>query len=291
MADAAAELPDDLLPPEVLVDEVPLTDDDLDEFAELVAKVADSVGCSREEAVELLWEPPEVDGEDGVYDEDGNLVATLPPAVRAAGELDESKADWAMARFAQAEAAIKAAKARHTVLVERLARWREQALKRPESDKAYFSMILTAYGLAQRDATGTATFTMPSGKLATRAKNKGGGLAITDADTVAEWLRTSVGAEFLEAAIEDTVDELYDGIVEDSGLVGDVMAIVTKLVEKVLTADPYEGALNAKGEPLVSKLGQHLRIDGDKALDLVSGDPVPGVKVVPESVGVTITPN
>lgn len=286
MAEPALDLPDDLLPPELLVDEVPITEDDLDEFAELVRKVADSVGCSQEDALELLWEPP--NGDDGVYDEDGNLVASMPAGYRDAVSLDEERADWAMARYAQAEAAIAAAKDRHRKLVAKLDEWKATALRRPTNDKAFFGMLLTSYGLEARRASGdkVATFTMPSGKVATRTKNKGGALDVTDQAAVAEWLRTTVGAAWLDRQLSEATEALAGETDPES-----IRSTLDLFAERLLTADPYDGAINAKGEVLKSKLGAHVGIVGGAPRDLDSGDPVPGVVVVPESIGVTITPN
>ena len=279
---------DDLLPPELTIDgDEPVSEEALDAYAELVAKVADSVGCSRDEAAELLW-----DHDLDLELPEGYEVPPLPAELEAFGRaVDEETVDWAMSKLARVKAALDGAKAKRDAYRDRIETWYQREARRLEVDKGYFSSLIEAYARARRTDK-VKSWNLPTGTVSSRTQNKGGKLTITDEAALLTYLQETAGAEWLQEQIDTMVAQVeatMPGLTAEQ--VDAVRTFATTMALHLVVDDPYDEAVKVTRKPMVSKIESLVVITDARATDPETGAIVPGVGVEPESVTYTIKPS
>lgn len=269
------------LPPGLLGDE-PFDEDALDLYAGLLeanAQPGETVAQLQERSPWLFVE------------QEVTVVARW-----AIGDL--SGAQWAAARWAQADAEVEAAKAQYQEWKARLDEWLADATRRAQRTAAFFAGHLERYALDERERTGKATLRLPSATVGTThhaakaAVGKEDELLAWAAENAPELLRREVAKAAFNArvAVGQTVDH-YEHHLElscgHSRLVltpaGDEGAEDWRMIESAVCVECTE--LVADGEEVRQPVagGRTEVFYRPVAVDRETGEVVPGAEVEPAS--------
>lgn len=166
-------LPEPLpIPAALAVDEPPISDGDLAQLFDAAVALAADCAIDPDAAVEQL-----------AADETAPRWAIS----------DLGGAEWAMRHVAEADAELASLGAQRDEWVRRIGAWFDQATAGQLARRAFFAGHLERWGVAQRLATGKATFTVPSGVVRTReTKPK---VAVRDEAAIIEWADSVLDAE------------------------------------------------------------------------------------------------
>lgn len=175
---AAPEL---ILPPELAVAPggEPFTDDDLDRWGEAVTGMAAMLGGSLTDAARSLAL---------VGDEPHHGAVVLPEQVRGYRIEEDDHAEFCLRQLALEEATIAQLQLQADEYQARIRHWFDQESRRHAGRAAALEERLEDYGLRRREATGSATLTLPAGKIATTHTDPKA--AVLDEEAVAAWADT-----------------------------------------------------------------------------------------------------
>lgn len=156
---------DPLLPPEIFGEEPPLTDDDLGAYFDELDTLDSLVGVDASQRA-------------------GALDRHTPAHWSIDGP---NTADWAMAKYAAAEASIAELEMRKNEYMLRIGYWFDNAAKDHQRTLEFFAGHLTRYAVDQRIATGgkAKSVKTPSGIVKTTATSPVA--EISDMDDVVTW--------------------------------------------------------------------------------------------------------
>lgn len=130
------------------------------------------------------YEPEEIETDDGFLD-------YLEPETREPFRVDtDSKATWAMRKYAEAQAEVAATIAIAEAEIERIQQWASHAVTGPTATMAYMEAQLSMYALAVRAETDgkRKSISTPYGKVATRAATEKWQI---DDEAFIEWAKTN----------------------------------------------------------------------------------------------------
>lgn len=139
---------------------------------------------------------------------------------------DEDQALWAMRKLAGAQRQIVASSHRAEAEHKRIDAWYEQVTKAPESTKEYFSGLLTAYAIRQRE-NGVKSLSYPDGYVKTRSA--GGNIAIRDDAAFVAWAQSTGHNELLRIKAEPSLADIKKSALFD----GDSVVIDGEVVESL----------------------------------------------------------
>jgi hypothetical protein len=97
------------------------------------------------------------------------------------------EADWCMGKLALVESELDAIEAQRAEWQLQLDDWLVTVTRRPKKGRELFVGYLTEYARRQREETGTATLTLPGGKVTSRRNPAK--LLVTDPEAVLAWAR------------------------------------------------------------------------------------------------------
>lgn len=199
------------IPPELALDDEPLTDTDLARYFDALQDAAGEAGVDAEQVAGWLAEQP--------GDQAPNRVARFRIE-------DDNAAEWAMRKLALAQAEVAQLQAQAQEWADRIQHWFVQAA-RPHADTlVYMEERLADYGLRRRQAGGSATLNLPSGAIKTTSSSRAVEVADdeavaayvrevlhgTDADRAAAWREAIEAAELaVEGDLVRTSHKVYVG--------------------------------------------------------------------------------
>jgi ribosomal protein L13E len=129
-----------------------------------------------------ITEPPDVDVEALVDALDPQESVKEPWYIQSPGD-----AEWAMGRLSLTESELAGIEAQRSEWQQQLDDWHDAVMRRPMKRRALFVGWLTDYARRQREETGTATLTLPGGKVTSRRNPAK--LLVTDPEAVLAWAR------------------------------------------------------------------------------------------------------
>lgn len=273
------------LPPEVLAGgEEPFSDDDLD----VVTGLVEANGQPGETLPQLMERSPWL------------FATTEAVTVVRWGIGDLSGAQWAAARWAQADADVAEAEEQYAEWKLRLDGWLADTARRARRTREFFAGHLERYALGERERTGKATLRLPSATVGTThhaakaAVGKEDELLAWAADNAPELLRREVAKSAFNArvAVGQTVDH-YEHHLELS--CGHSRVVLTPAGDE--GAEDWraiETAVCLACTDLVDDMGEPVRqpvasgrtevITRPAVVDRETGEVVPGAVVEPEQV-------
>lgn len=172
------------------------------------------------------------------------------PTVERWSITDTGSAEWAMAKYAAAQAEVEAIDRQAQAHLQRIVDWQNRQTQRQRQSMTFFATHLTEWALRERDETGTKSQVLPSGRVATReTKPKA---EVEDEAAVIDWARRlglspeelddvlRVSEKLLVSGLRARV-AVYDGKVVDK-VSGEVVPGMTVTAASV-TADVQPGAM------------------------------------------------
>lgn len=118
---------------------------------------------------------------------------------------DLDSAEWAMARWSEAQDQLDQIAAQAAVWKQRIDGWAEAAARRHEATASFMSDQLTRYAIEQREESAgkVKSLALPSGKVTTTARRER--IVIEDADALLAWLDTHQPPEVVASVVKRTV--------------------------------------------------------------------------------------
>lgn len=196
---------------------------------------------------------------------------------------DRRQAEWALNLYLTVLARQTQRERDRDEWIERTRTAFERDNRQDAATLARFEGFLTEWGIEQREATGNATITLPSGDIATTDKQDAP--TIANDDVLAEWVRKNMP----DVPVHTKSKVMFSDIKPKLRIVEEM--VVTSNEEPVPDARvvwPNDGepfAMNADGE----RLDDALVIVGDFVVD-EQGRVVPGMAVNPGGIKVKIKP-
>lgn len=133
-----------------------------------------------------VTEPPSVDVE-AIIDAEDDRPAVEKPVKDPWYPQSLGDAEWCMNRLSLVESELGAIEAQRAVWQHQLDDWHATVTRRPIKRQALFTGWLTDYARRQREETGTATLTLPGGKVTSRRNPAK--LVVTDHQIVIDWAK------------------------------------------------------------------------------------------------------
>lgn len=260
--------PAPLLPPELALDEPPISPPELEQLLDWVETNTDPEG--------------------------------LPPETPASSWLiqDDGQAEWAMRHLAEADANLAALNEQAAAYLARITAWHEAARHRVTTRRIFFAGHLEAWAMKERQATGRKSFPLPSGTVRTTLPTKPT-VDVVDEPAVVEWAAGNLEDDQYAEVVKSTVrltqfralTGVADGVTDRLVVTLDCgCQLVTELVENPdsllglemdCDATPEHGA-----QPVVG-------VQPEEALVAVdaSGQIIPGTRVVQPKLTAKATPS
>lgn len=177
----------------------------------------------------------------------------------------DADAEFLLRLLAGAEAEQRGARLQAAAWRDRIDLWEEERVAEPARIAALVDALLVDYGRRTRSKR-RAVFSLPSGRITTRAKDVGGTVEVVDDEAVASWAEEALSAVDYQAVVQTKRKVLVAPFRK-------LVRIVSRPVDVPDGEDPQDPPAT---ETVV--------IDG-------AGELVPGVRVRPETVDVTVTPS
>lgn len=179
---------DDLLPPELALDEEPFDDETLDDLTARMAEIG----------VVSPFDLPEPEpAADGLTPAQRGVTLSAADvrvgAVQRWRITDDNLAEWAMRKYAQAQHALAELDAKHDAWQAQIVDWHRRAVAGPQRRAAFFEAHLIRYALEQRRDLDRKTVALPAGKVGTRAH--AAKVDVADETAVLRWAREAGLAE------------------------------------------------------------------------------------------------
>lgn len=279
------------MPPELALDEPPLTDTDLAVYFGDAEALAVEASLDFDAAAELLRE-----------------AATDSPVHAAARwriEADD-QAEWAMRKLLVAEDEMRQLIAQRDEYVARIDAWLERCAKASARTVGYMTERLEDYGVRRREAGGSPTLHLPSGSVKTSSSRPAAD--VDDDDVVATWLETIDGRLPAEqaakwAAAMDDAELTLDDVVQRKakvyvGKFRKLVHVAERVVGSIVTTTLRCGhtitttttEVDAEGDHAVGELIPCTLCEPDPIEGPVS-QPVASVEVEPATEPVVVGPD
>lgn len=172
----------DPMPPELAVDDPPLSD-------EVLARLDEAFGAAHDDgATPVQWDAL-FRGADPMDDPDAPPAASLvPDEARGWSITDEAAAEWAMRHVAGIDVELRQHVDRRDEWSAKIDRWFDQASGRLLRRRAFFQAHLIDYGARCRAADPKApkTLTLPSGRIT--SSDRKAQVKVVDDELLAAWL-------------------------------------------------------------------------------------------------------
>lgn len=237
-------------------------------------------------------------------DDDAGNDPYFDPPLPAWAIIDDSAAEWAMAKAANAHAEIETVKDQAHTWIEQVKAWAHDAARRAQSTLGYFEGRLEQYALTRRAGDDkAATLLLPSGVVRTRRNSRKA--VLVDEPAVIAWAKTVHGPTVLG-------DE-GPGLLADSVVKRTEKIMLTELRDFVEIVDVHDGyvvtfeddrwmflpiELDDDGKPRPDARDLTARQVGEiasvevhtTATVMYQGQPVPGMTVEHETITASVTP-
>lgn len=232
-------------------------------------------------------DPPEAARITELLETDPELP-TFHPELRSWVPDTLGKAEWAMAKLANAERLLDALGVQRTEFIDRINAWYTAAARPLARTVDFFSMGLQRYALEHRRVTGQATVAVPSGKVGTRKAPAR--VLVDDEAAVIAWARqldrvqcirskeSIVMAELTKLVTVKELPVAYIARMTD-GTWREYAGVVTLDDVPVVVGEVLDGVIVESLEPVLV----HMAVDS-------AGVPVPGLSVQEEQVTATVKP-
>lgn len=152
--------------PADLYDDPPFDDETFDKVIDALNTAADDRGQREPDAA--LANGLLLDGDDDSY----AARHLVPEAARRWRVSNDREAEWVARKYAEADAARRAAVDKATGWADEIVKWERRVTRKVMGTMAWAEALLRDYALRQRDETGgeRKTVVLPSGDVATRSK-------------------------------------------------------------------------------------------------------------------------